>query len=161
MKHIKLTIDTSVLQAYEEHYFSIHTKASKKPIAQPYHESINVWMIMPRPQMNALKQRWKDFIVWFIENQGYANLHIDECEMVFSAYYPNERRHDTDNSTPKFILDGMSESGLIVDDDSKHLKKLTLQCFVDVENPRTEIDIYYEPQKRRKGEQKNGKGKER
>lgn len=138
-KTIKLVIDNNVLQEYERHYFSIHTKAKKKPIPNPYHESINVWMIMKRPMMNALKQRWKDFIKWYIDNQGYSNLHIEKCEMEFMVYYKTNRRHDVDNSTPKFILDGLSESGFIIDDDSTHLTKITLQCGVDKDNPRTEI----------------------
>lgn len=91
--------------------------------------------------MNSLKQKWKDFIIWFVGSQGYANLRIDECELCFKTYYSNNRRHDPDNSTPKFILDGMVKSGLIVDDDSKHILKLTLQCFSDPEDPRTEIII--------------------
>jgi len=141
MRHIKLVIDRDVIAEYEKHYFSIHTKAKKPPIKQPYHESINVWMIMKRPMMNALKQKWKDFIVWFIGNQGYSNLHIQQCELSFSTYYPTNRRHDVDNSCPKFIIDGLCESGFINDDDSEHLTKLTLQCFVDRERPRTEIDV--------------------
>lgn len=141
MKEIKLVIDNSTLEKYEEYYFSIHKKATKKPIAQPYHESINVWMIMKRPMMNALKQRWKDFIVWFIDNQGYTNLHIDKCELSFATYYQTHRRHDIDNSIAKFLIDGLVESGFIIDDDSKHITKLTLECFVDPDNPRTEIMV--------------------
>ena len=138
---INMTIDEEVLSRYEEYYFGIHTKAKKKPIGQPYHESINVWMIMKRPMMNALKQKWKEFIVWFINNQGYSNLHINRCELQFRTYYPNNRRHDVDNSVPKFILDGLVESGFVEDDDSKHIEKLTLECFTDTEHPRTEITV--------------------
>lgn len=72
MQRIRMVIDDRTLEEYEKHYFSIHTRAKKKPIARPYHESINVWMIMKRAPMNALKQRWKDFIVWFVDNQGYS-----------------------------------------------------------------------------------------
>ena len=79
---IRLVIDNDVLARYENHYFSIHTRATKKPIAHPYHESINTWMIMRRAMMNALKQRWKDFIRWFVAEQGYANLRIDRCEVL-------------------------------------------------------------------------------
>lgn len=94
---------------------------------------------MKRPMMNALKQKWKDFIVWFINDRGYSNLRIEKCELVFTAYYPNLRRHDTDNSTPKFIIDGLVESGMIIDDDCAHILSLTLKCGVDTERPRTEI----------------------
>lgn len=136
-----MVIDNQVLSEYEKHYFSIHKKARKKPIEQPYHPSINKWMIMKRPMMNALKQKWKNFIIWFIDNQGYSNLHIDKCEMKFITYFKTNRRHDVDNTVPKFILDGLAESGFIVDDDSDHLISLTLQCGVDKENPRTEIEV--------------------
>lgn len=141
MKKLQLIINKAALQRYEEHYFSIHTKACKKPIAHPYQESINVWMIMKRPMMNALKQKWKDFICYFVEEQGYTNLGIEKCEICQTVYYPNNRRHDTDNSVPKFILDGLVQSGMIADDDSNHITKLTLKCKTDKENPRTELLI--------------------
>ena len=141
MKKIKLTIDDSVLDRYAAYYFTLHPKAHKKPIPHPYHESINVWMIMKRPMMNALKQKWKDLLRWFVEEQGYTNLHIEKCEISQKVYYPNNRRHDIDNSVPKFILDGLVESGMIVDDDSKHITKLTLECDTDTEHPRTELHI--------------------
>ena len=138
---IKLVIDDDVLARYEGYYFSIHTRATKKPIAHPYHESINTWMIMRRAMMNALKQRWKDFIRWFVAEQGYANLRIDRCEVHQIIYYPTNRRHDIDNSTPKFVLDGLVESGMIVDDDCMHIVKLIMECRIDVDHPRTELYI--------------------
>ena len=46
-----------------------------------------------------------------------------------------------DNSCPKFILDGLCESGFIVDDDCEHLTQLTLRCAVDSNRPRTEIVV--------------------
>lgn len=142
MEIIKLIINNDTLKEYELHFFWNHPKAKKKPIENPYHPSINEWMIMKRPMMNSLKQKWKDFTVWFVKKQGYANLHIKKCEMIFTSYYKTNRRHDTDNSIPKFILDGFTEAGLIADDDSNHLTKLTLQCDVDRDDPRTEIEIF-------------------
>lgn len=139
---IKLVIDNTALEDYEKVYFANHPRAKKKPIAHPYHESINQWMIMKRPQMNALKQRWKEFIAWFIGNSEYRDMHIEQCELRFTTYYGTARRHDIDNGCPKFILDGLCENGFIIDDDSKHITSLTMQCFVDTENPRTEIEIY-------------------
>lgn len=147
MKTILITIDSAVLEAYSMFYFTKHPKAHKKPIPHPYHESINVWMIMKRPMMNALKQKWKDFIKWYICEQGYANLRIEKCEIEQTVYYPNHRRHDTDNSVPKFILDGLVEGGMIADDDSEHVTKLTLSCRVDTLNPRTELKIICDDQK--------------
>lgn len=98
-------------------------------------------MIMKRPMMNALKQRWKDFICYFIDSQGYSNLHIEKCDIHVKTFYKTNRRHDVDNSVIKFILDGLAESGFIIDDDSKHVTSLLLECFVDKDNPRTEIEV--------------------
>lgn len=92
--------------------------------------------------MNALKKKWKEFIVWLVGQQGYTNLRIERCELYFHTYYRTNRRHDIDNSCPKFILDGLCESGFIVDDDCQHITKLTLVCGVDHDRPRTEIDIF-------------------
>jgi hypothetical protein len=141
VQEIKLVIDNNALSRYEEYYFSIHKKATKKPIAQPYHESINVWMIMKRPMMNSLKGKWKDFIVWMVKDQGYDNLHIDKCDLIFDTFYATYRRHDVDNSCPKFIIDGLCDGGLLIDDSSDHVTSLLLRCFVDHDNPRTEITI--------------------
>lgn len=94
---------------------------------------------MKRPIMNALKQRWKDFICYFIDSQGYSNLHIKKCDIHVKTFYKTNRRHDVDNSVIKFILDGFAESGFIIDDDSNHVTSLLLECYVDKENPRTEI----------------------
>ena len=144
VRSILLTIDNATLDRYTEYYFTIHPKAQKKPIPRPYHESINTWMIMKRPAMNNLKQKWKDFIYWFINDQGYENLRIERCEIVQTIYYPTNRRHDIDNGVPKFLLDGFVNSQMIVDDDCKHITKLTMMCKIDVDNPRTEllIDIF-------------------
>lgn len=141
VKKILLTIDNAVLDRYTEYYFSIHPKAHKVPIKRPYHESINSWMIMKRPAMNNLKQKWKDFILWFIVDQGYENLRIEQCEIVQTIYYPTNRRHDIDNSVPKFILDGLVSGQMVVDDDCSHITKLTMMCTVDPHNPRTELLI--------------------
>ncbi len=138
---ISLIINNNTLFEYEKYYFKLHPRARKKPIENPYHPLMNQWMIMKRPMMNALKQKWKDFIKWFIENQGYTNLHIEKCEMTFITYYKTNRRHDVDAACPKFILDGFAESGFIVDDDSKHVTSLLLKCYVDKENPRTEVEV--------------------
>lgn len=138
---IKLIIDNNVLNRYFDHYLLIHPRARKNPIKRPIHESINEWMIMRRMEMNALKQRWKEFIEWLVAEQGYADLHIEKCEITQTVYFQNNRRHDIDNTVPKFILDGLVESGMIVDDDWKHVVSLTMKCRYDKENPRTELEI--------------------
>ncbi len=91
--------------------------------------------------MNALKQSWKNFIVWYIKESGYENLKLDDVDIIYNIYHPTKRRTDPDNYTPKFIHDGFVESGFLLDDDREHLKSLTIRCHVDKNNPRTEIEI--------------------
>lgn len=142
MKKIILVIDEDTLTRYEKYYFTIHPRARKKPIPFPYHPSINEWMIMKRPMMNALKQKWKDFIAWFVAEQGYANLQIHQCEMEFDTYYKTNRPHDVDNGCPKFILDGLVAGQMIVDDNDTCIMSLLLRSHSASERPRTEICIY-------------------
>ena len=137
----KLVIDNTILDEYSSYYFKRHPRARKKPIEHPYHPSINVWMVLPRIQMNDLKQKWKDFVVWWIKKLGYSNLMLDKVEMTSIVYMPTRRRADTDNTCPKAILDGFTEAGFWVDDDGKHLTSLTLKVDYDKDNPRTEFYI--------------------
>lgn len=129
------------MNKYYDYYFKLHPKAKKKPIDKPRHPSINQWCILPRIQMNALKQQWKSFGVWWINELGYQDMQLDNFDMVITVYFESKRRHDVDNQTPKFLLDSFSEAGFIVDDDEKHLHSLTLKTGYDKKNPRTEIEV--------------------
>ena len=139
MEEIKLIIDDALLDEYADYYFKKHPRARKKPIEKPWHPSINQWMILPRIQMNALKQKWKDFGVWWIEKLGYTDMMLRSFDMTFTVFRNTRRRVDPDNCCPKMILDSFTESGFIVDDDGKHLHSLTLKTDYDKEHPRTEI----------------------
>lgn len=136
-----LFITQESVDEYTKHYFLEHPRAKNPPIKHPYHPSINEWMIMKRMAMNSTKQKWKDFIIWLVGRAGYTNLGIQKCDIEVFTYYKSNNPHDPDNSVPKFILDGMVDSGMIVRDDHKHVLSLKLQCGVDKENPRTEIKI--------------------
>ena len=138
---IRLVLDNDVLNKYNDYYFKEHPKAKKVPIEHPYHPSINSWFILPRMQMNQLKQKWKDFIIWWIDDLGLSGKKLDNFTVEVIVYFNTKRRHDIDNQIPKFILDGFTESGFIVDDDEHHLTKLILSTGYDKDNPRTEIFI--------------------
>lgn len=140
-KVIKLVLDQSVLDRYNEYYFKQHPRAKKVPIEHPYHPSINAWCILPRIQMNALKQRWKDFGTWWLTDLGYKDLKLDSFSITETVFFNTRRRHDVDNQVPKFLLDAFTEAGFIVDDDEKHLHSLTLKTEYDKENPRTEFKV--------------------
>ena len=77
--------------------------------------------------MNALKQRWKDFICWLVNENGYSGMNIDRCEISQKIFYSTNRRHDVDNTCPKFVVDGLVEAGMVADDSSEHITKLILE----------------------------------
>lgn len=143
-----ITIDIPIMKKYEVYYFNKYPKrrvfpfASRKTgIINPIPPSLNQWMVMKRPQMNHVKQQWRDFIVWLIDDCGMTDLNIETATITFTYYFKDKRRRDADNYTPKNILDGFTESGLIVDDDFMHIKTLSIKGGHDKDNPRVEILI--------------------
>jgi len=141
ISEIKLVIDNEVLERYNTYYFKQYPKRKKKPIDSPTHPSINKWMVMLRPQMNQTKQNWKDFMIWFVDVNGYKDKKINKCNMKFITYIKTKIRADTDNTVPKFILDGMVEGGFVQDDNYWHIEELTLRCGYSKDHPRTEIIV--------------------
>ncbi|MEF9865501.1 MAG: hypothetical protein RR754_02010 [Oscillospiraceae bacterium] len=64
-----------------------------------------------------------------------------EFALVRIDYFFKTRvRHDSDNYCGKFILDGLTAAGVIIDDDFEHIA-LLLHGRYDKENPRTEITV--------------------
>ena len=143
MREIKLVLDNNVLEKYNEYYFEQHPRAKKIPIERPTIPSLNTWIILPRMQMNALKQKHKDFGIWWVKELGYDGMMLDNFEIEFVVYMPTTRRADNDNFVPKFLLDSFTDAGFIADDSNKYLKKLTIMSGYDKNNPRTEITIRY------------------
>lgn len=140
-REIKLILDQELLYKYYAYYFDKHSRAKNPPIKKPRHPSINQWVLMTRLQKNTEKQKWKDFVVWWIESLGLTNTKLSHFEIIETVYFDTRRRVDPDNVTPKWILDGFTEAGFIVDDDGDHLSSLTIKTGYDKDWPRTEFVI--------------------
>ena len=138
---VKLVFDQTVVDEYADVYFSQHPRARKKPIENPWQETVNTWARMKRPQMNFVKQKWGDFVLWYCTNNNLCNLCLSSYSITQTVYFRTNHRHDPDNTVPKFILDGLVKSKTIIDDDCNHLQQLVLKCAVDKTHPRTEILI--------------------
>ena len=65
---------------------------------------------------------------------------IDKAEVTIRYYFPDARRRDPDNYSGKFLLDGLTKAGIIVDDSFQHIT-LKLEADIDKKNPRTELLI--------------------
>ena len=55
-------------------------------------------------------------------------------------FFPDRRRRDADNYAGKFLLDGLTKAGVIVDDDLQHITTV-IRGAVDRESPRTQVVI--------------------
>ena len=152
MKELHLTLDSSILAKYQACYFKKYPRRKKFPIVRPIHNSLNEWAIATSMKRNTLKQAWKEMIVWWIEYEHLSGLGLEEFELDMRVFMPSRRRADPDNYTPKFILDGFVEAGLLVDDDGTHLKRLSISTDYDKDNPRTEFKftIYKEKEHEQK-----------
>lgn len=63
-----------------------------------------------------------------------------KASVCITYFFPDRRRHDADNYAGKFLLDGLTKAGVIVDDDLKHIS-VAIYGEYDKKNPRTEITI--------------------
>lgn len=138
---MNIIITQTEVDEFNELYFKAHPRAKVKRITGPYHPSLNWYMRANNMSRNAAKQNWKDFILFVLDKNGLRNAQIDRCEIVYTTYFKQNRIHDVDNITPKFILDGLVEGGFLVADDIKHIPVLITKAFYDAENPRIELEF--------------------
>lgn len=66
---------------------------------------------------------------------------LARCSVTF--YWPDARRRDEDNAIAslKAAYDGIVDSGLLVDDDSKHLRREMPEFKIDRAAPRVEMTV--------------------
>ena len=62
------------------------------------------------------------------------------AEVTITYYFGDRRRHDADNYAGKYLLDGLTKAGVIVDDDLRHITT-TIVGEYDKQHPRTEIEV--------------------
>lgn len=141
---MKIIITQTDVDEFNELYFKTHPRAKVKRIAGPYHPSLNWYMRANNMSRNAAKQNWKEFILFMLDRNNLTHTQINHCKIIYTTYFKQNRIHDVDNITPKFILDGLVEGGFLVADDIKHIPVLITKAFYDKENPRIELEFIIE-----------------
>lgn len=136
----KLILDQQLIDEYADFYFKEHPRAKKKPIERPIMPTLNQILILQRPQIAALKAKYKEFGIWLVHHYGYEDLALQKFELEVRVYMPTKRRFDLDNCVGgvKLLIDAFTETQMIVDDNSSNLIKLTIMGGYDKDNPRTE-----------------------
>ena len=102
------------------------------------HHSINQWKNWHHQKYNTEKRSWSDEIYYITRGKKGLN---GKVEVVVKYYFKTKQKRDLDNYTPKFIMDGLVKAGMIEEDNSSIVTKLSVEILHDKENPRTEILI--------------------
>lgn len=129
------------LARYKEYYFKKHPNRKSFLIDSPLHPSMNKWVRLQGFKQNALKQAWKEYVMWLVKEHGFNDLMIEKCRCEARFYRPTKRRYDLDNLSLKFLFDGIVESNMLIDDSIEYLNPLMMYGSYDKENPRMEIDF--------------------
>ena len=93
----------------------------------------NVW------EYRQLKQLWTE-AVYAVSRGKRPGKPWDKAGVEIVYYFPDRRRRDPDNYCGKFLLDGLTEAG-VIKDDNMFCITLTVRGEVDKKNSRTEIII--------------------
>lgn len=79
-------------------------------------------------------------LVWAMCQKEKPKEPYKKALIEITYFFPTNARHDADNYAGKFLLDGLTKAGVIVDDDLKHIQTF-IRGEVDKKSPRTEITI--------------------
>lgn len=95
----------------------------------------NVW------KYRKAKTDWTNAVIWQCKaSKDRPARPYPLADVVIMYYFPTKTRHDADNYAGKFLLDGLTRAGVIVDDDLDHIH-LHIAGRVDRLNPRTVITV--------------------
>ena len=87
-----------------------------------------------------MKREYTDLVDWCAKGMPKFK---SEVEIEITWFEPNKRR-DVDGISAggcKFILDGLVQAGVIINDNQKYVKRINNNYEVDKENPRIEVEI--------------------
>lgn len=95
----------------------------------------NVW------EYRSYKEQWTR-AVWLTcaASKDRPEQPYSKAVVEITYFFPDHRRHDADNYAGKFLLDGLTKAGVIVDDDLSHIS-VTVVGDYDKQNPRTQVTI--------------------
>lgn len=95
----------------------------------------NVW------EYREQKKYWTHYVWTVCRNcKERPKQPYPKAVVEITYYFPTQGRHDADNYAGKYLLDGLTKGGVIVDDDLKHISTI-IRGGYDKEFPRTEITI--------------------
>lgn len=90
------------------------------------------------------KEHWTAAVYIAAQNEmrrsGARKKPPELARVEISYYFPDRKRRDPDNYAGKFLLDGLTKAGAIMDDDFRHIQ-LSVEGHCDKDRPRTIIKV--------------------
>lgn len=89
-------------------------------------------------EYRELKKEWLDIVMTICRPRPKEP--FKKAVVTITYFFPTKARHDPDNYSGKFILDGLVKGGILEDDSFNNIK-LHLEGDYSKDNPRTEVEI--------------------
>lgn len=102
------------------------------PSSNKFNGRKNIW------EYRNEKKRWEQLVR--LKCRPKPDKPFENATVKLTYYFKTRTRHDPDNYSGKFILDGLVRAGILKDDSFVNIK-LELAGLVDKDNPRTEIEV--------------------
>jgi len=64
-----------------------------------------------------------------------------KVDIAITAYYKDKRRHDSDNVASKLYIDGLVKAGILEDDDTRYVGKVTTEAIIGADEDKVVIQI--------------------
>ncbi len=87
------------------------------------------------------KERWTELLyILTLYAKPHDYITPEKAKVTVTYFFKTKARHDPDNYSGKFMLDGIVKAG-VIKDDSFDCIELVLRGSYDKDNPRTEVEI--------------------
>lgn len=145
LKPIEFTIDKQVYEEYRHYYFNKYPRRSKLDVF-PTAISLNKFTSMTRMAQNNSKEKHGEFYYWCLEHLHIPKAKYTSCKMTVTFHWKDKRARDYDNASifVKFFNDKATEYGLLYDDNTHIIKKLTFESDY-VKSDMSSVTVRFEP----------------
>lgn len=128
-KKLIIMFNEQLVDEYKKHYFQKYPRRKKCDI-KPTCISLNEFIGKMNRQMQAAsKNKYKEFVLWALNYYNIPKLKLSECTLNIKLHWHDKRRRDYDNALlVKFYNDAIVEYGLLQDDNTSIIKKLTFEA---------------------------------
>jgi crossover junction endodeoxyribonuclease RusA len=104
--------------------------------------SLNQWRNMHHYTEAKQKKEWEDIVILEVQRQRKKPPKpIKRSTTTYTYYFPDRRRRDASNFSPKWLEDGLVKAGVLEDDSFENVDLKVRKGGVDKHNPRVEITI--------------------